>query len=95
MELSRPKLKNLLIFQEELPKTNKKSVLKKFLVSCDVFLIFTALNHREMPCEACMQHRDITSLLHLEKQLRRTAFYTTSITSDENAGNNGTHKGSS
>ena len=52
MELSRPKLKNLLIFQEELPKTNKKSVLKKFLVSCDVFVIFTAINHREIPCEA-------------------------------------------
>ena len=44
MELSSPELKILLVFQEvarKARKTNKKSGLKKFLVSCDVFVIFT------------------------------------------------------
>ena len=42
MELSSRKTKNFLIFQEvtcKAPETNKKSALKKFLVSCDVFVI--------------------------------------------------------
>ena len=40
------KLRKLLIFQEKTykaPKTNKKSAPKKFLVSFDVFVIFTEL----------------------------------------------------
>ena len=51
MKLSSPKLKRLLVFQEgtcKTPKTNKKSALKKFLVSCDVFVILTAVKHREI-----------------------------------------------
>ena len=45
MELARPKLKKL-IFQEgtcKARKTNKKSALKKFLVSCEAFVIFRAV----------------------------------------------------
>ena len=37
------KTKNFLIFQERIckaPKANKKSTPKKFLLSCDVFVIF-------------------------------------------------------
>ena len=55
MELSSPKLKKLLIFQEGIckaPKTNKKSAPKKFLVSCDIFVIFTAVKHREISRES-------------------------------------------
>ena len=55
MELSPPKLKKILIFQErthKVLKTNKKSAPKKFLVSCQVFIIFTAVKHREIHCEA-------------------------------------------
>ena len=40
------------IFQErnqKAPKTNKKSAPKKFLVSCDAFVIFTALKHKQIP----------------------------------------------
>ena len=51
MELSSPKLKKLLKSQEgtyKASKTNKKSVPKKFLVSCDVFVIFTAVKHKEI-----------------------------------------------
>ena len=50
MEVSSPKLKNLHISQEEsyrTRKSSKKSAPKKFLVSCDVFAIFTAVKHRE------------------------------------------------
>ena len=46
------KLKKLLIFQEgidKVSKTNKKSALKKFLVSFDV-VIFTAVKCREISC---------------------------------------------
>ena len=52
MELSSRKLKKLLIFQKRIcktPKTNKKCSPKKFLVFCDVFAIFTAVKHREIP----------------------------------------------
>ena len=55
MELSSPKLKKLLIFQKGTykgQKTNKKFVPKNFLVSCNVFIIFIGLKHREIPCEA-------------------------------------------
>ena len=54
MELSSTKLKKLLIFQEgtdKAPKTNKKSARKKFLVSFDVFVIFTVVKHGEIPCD--------------------------------------------
>ena len=40
-----------LIFQDKTnkaQKSNKKSAPKKFLVSCDVFVIFTAAKHREI-----------------------------------------------
>ena len=33
-------------------KTNKKSALKTFLVSYDVFAIFTSVEHIEISCEA-------------------------------------------
>ena len=36
----------------ETTKTKKKSTLKSFLVSCDVFVILTAVKHREIPCQA-------------------------------------------
>ena len=48
MQLSRPKLKKLLYFRKELEKSakqTKKSPLKKFLVSYNVFAIFTAVKH--------------------------------------------------
>ena len=51
MKLSSRKIRNFLIFQEgtcEAPKTNKKSASKKFLVSCDVFVIFAAVKHKEI-----------------------------------------------
>ena len=49
MERSSLKLKKPLMFQDETCnawKTNKKSSLNKFLVSFDVFVIFTAVKHR-------------------------------------------------
>ena len=59
MELSSTKLKKLVIFQEQLRKLEnqtKKSALKTFLISYDVFTNFTAVKHREIPCEAKIQH---------------------------------------
>ena len=52
MELSSFSLKKFLIFKEVIGKAQKtnKSAPKKFLVSCDVFIIFTAVKHREIPC---------------------------------------------
>ena len=55
IKLSGSKLKKLLLFQKgtyKAPKTNKKSAPKKFLVFHDVFAIFTAVKHKEIPCEA-------------------------------------------
>ena len=55
MELFSSKLKKLLIFRKgtyKTPKTNKKICFEKFLVSCDVFVIFTAVKHKKIPCEA-------------------------------------------
>ena len=61
MELSSPKLKNFLRRERAKPKKQtKKSALTKFLVSCDVFTIFTAVKHKETPCEAKIQQRYIT-----------------------------------
>ena len=54
MDLSSHKIRSFLIFQEETykaPKTNKKSALKKFRVSCDIFVIFTAVKYGGIPCE--------------------------------------------
>ena len=67
MELSFYKPIKLLIFQErtdKAPKTIKKSAPKKFLVSFDVFLIFTAIKHREIACDylySAAKHREIPS----------------------------------
>ena len=44
----------LLIFQKvtcKARKTNKQSLKKKFLVSYDVFAIFTSVEHMEIHCE--------------------------------------------
>ena len=63
MELSSPKLKNFVYFRRELAKPElqtKKFALKKFLVSYDVSATFTPVKHREILCEAKIQHRDIT-----------------------------------
>ena len=38
-------------------ETLKKSALKNFFVSYDIFTIFTAVKYREVPCEAKIQHR--------------------------------------
>ena len=46
MKLSFHKLKKLFIFQ-----TNKKSALKSFLVSCDVFVTVTAVKHLVNSCD--------------------------------------------
>ena len=52
------KLRNfrkLLILQEvtcKARKTKKKSALKTFLLSYDVFAIFTSVEHMKIPCEA-------------------------------------------
>ena len=46
--------RKLLIFQEvtcKSRKTKKKSALKLFLVSYDVFAIFTSVEYMEIPCE--------------------------------------------
>ena len=65
MELSSLKLKKLLMFQEgtdKAPQTNKKSSPKKFLVYCVVFVIFTAVKHKEIPCGylySALKHREI------------------------------------
>ena len=51
MNIFSPK-KKLLIFRKitcKVPKTNKKSTLKKVLFACDIFLIFTAVKHKEFP----------------------------------------------
>ena len=59
------KLNKFLMFQEgtdKAPQNNKKSVLKKFLVSCKVFVIFTAAKHIEIPCDylySAVKHRKI------------------------------------
>ena len=48
-------LKVLLIFQGAIcndSKTKNKSALEKFLVSYDVFAIFTSVEHMEISCEA-------------------------------------------
>ena len=45
---------------QRLEKQTKMSALKKFFVSYDVFTIFTSIKHREIPCEAKMQHKEIT-----------------------------------
>ena len=45
----------LLIFQGAIcndSKTKNKSALEKFLVSYDVFAIFTSVEHMEISCEA-------------------------------------------
>ena len=52
-ELSSPKLKKLLIFQDfrknvKSTKSKQKYALKKFLVSCNIFIIFTAVKHQEI-----------------------------------------------
>ena len=55
MVLSSPKLKKLLYFRRKLAnpkKQTKQTALKKFLVSYDVFAIFTSVKHKEIPCEA-------------------------------------------
>ena len=59
------KLRKLLTFQEKTykaAKTNKKSAPKKFLVYFDVFVIFTAVKYREIPCDylySAVKHREI------------------------------------
>ena len=64
MELSSPKLKNLLIFQEETCKAwkekKKKVCSEEISFSYDVFATFEAVKHREILCKAKVQHRDIT-----------------------------------
>ena len=52
-ELSSPKLKKLLIFQDfrknfKSTKSKQKYALKKFLVPCNIFIIFTAVKHEEI-----------------------------------------------
>ena len=55
----------LFIFQEgtdKAPRANKKSATKKFLVSFDAFVIYTAVKHREIPCDyiySAVNHREI------------------------------------
>ena len=97
IELSSLKLKKLRRELERSKKQTKKSGLKKFLVSYDVFTIFTTAKHREISCEANIQHRYVTLLLHLEKQLRlrQNSFSYHLRTSDENKKNSGRHNWSS
>ena len=55
MELPSPKLKNVLHSRRELAnakKQTKKSALKKFLFSCNIFAMFTPVRHKEISCEA-------------------------------------------
>ena len=62
MELSSPKYKKL-FFRKEHPKPEKqtkKAALKKFLVANDVFAIFTAIKHKEIPCEEKIRRKVIT-----------------------------------
>ena len=92
-----PSLKTFLYFRGELRKSGKQKLftLKILLVSYDVFAIYATVKHRKIPCEAKIQHRDITLQLHLEKQLRQEQLFMPLLrTSDENTNNNGRHKGS-
>ena len=65
MELFNCKLKKLFMLQEgteKAPKTNKKSAPKKFLVSFDVSGNFTAVKHRDIPCDylySAVKHRKV------------------------------------
>ena len=97
MKLSNPKLKNLLVFQGRTSKVWKTKTVCSEDTSClyDVFAIYATVKHRKIPCEAKIQHRDITLQLHLEKQLRQEQLFMPLLrTSDENTNNNGRHKGS-
>ena len=44
--------KFLILQETKTLKKTKKSALKKFLVSYDVFAIFTSVKYKEIPCEA-------------------------------------------
>ena len=61
MEISSHKIRNFFIFREitckVLKNKQKKSALKKVLVSYDVFAIFTAVKHRKILCKAKIQQR--------------------------------------
>ena len=48
-----PNLKNFLCFRNELkgPENQTKNLPRRFLVSCDVFVIFTVVKHREILCD--------------------------------------------
>ena len=45
---------------QSLKNKQKNPALKKFFVSYDVFAIFTAVKHKEIPCETKIEHKDIT-----------------------------------
>ena len=60
MELSLHKLKKLLTFQEGTDKASK--INKTFLVSFDLFIIFTAVKHTEISCNylySTVKHKEI------------------------------------
>ena len=49
---------------EKAPNINKQSARKKFLVSFDISVIFTAVKHREILCDylySAVKHRQIPS----------------------------------
>ena len=58
---------------DKAPKTNKKSAPEKFLVSFDVFVIFTAVKHREIPCEMGIQNKRIRA--HHQSSPKVQIFY--------------------
>ena len=60
MELCRFRLKKLLGGNLESRKTNKRSTMKKVLVSYDDFTVIKAVKHREIHCKAKLQQVDIT-----------------------------------
>ena len=60
MELSSYMIRDSYISGGNLQNLKNKQKKKKFLVTYDILAIFTVVKHREISCEAKMQHRDIT-----------------------------------
>ena len=61
MELSSHKIRNFSGGSlQSLKNKQKNPALKKFFISYDAFVIFADVKHKEIPCEAKIEYRDIT-----------------------------------
>ena len=78
MKRSSSKLKKLLIFQKgvhKAPKTNKISTPQKFLVSCDIFLVFAEVKYREIPCERNLSILRTSFFISMFKEYKRFRYF--------------------